>query len=262
MSVLAQAAPVCPTCRAPAVPGPDRQYVTVSPRRGGLRTLTPKARCPPPTPQPGVPLLRFVSGETRPIQCGPAQTAKPALFTPCPPCCSLGSHRQLPPWELGAMRCPSPQGWAGGPPLLVGGRDGPRGGWGHWEGPGQGWEIVPECYQPIVSPLVGLSPPAGQGRVIKGCPPPCPGHRRYSGRELGWAAWGGRSPLEPAFSSASSPSSPLQPQVTGAMWDRVGWSPWWGVLGLVPLPWGSPGTLSPPHGLPAKANPPGHLMVV
>lgn len=54
---------------------------------------------------------------------------------------------------------------------MVWGRNGPREGWGHWEGPGQGWEIVLECYQPIISPTVGLSPLAGQGRAIKGCPP-------------------------------------------------------------------------------------------
>lgn len=52
------------------------------------------------------------------------------------------------------------------------GRDGPRESWGHWEGPEQGWEIVPECYQPIVWTVAGLSPLAGQGRAIKGCVPP------------------------------------------------------------------------------------------
>lgn len=48
---------------------------------------------------------------------------------------------------------------------------------------------------------------------------PQPGLRQHSRRELGWATWSGCFPLEPAFSSASSPSSPLQPLVTGDVWD-------------------------------------------
>lgn len=46
--------------------------------------------------------------------------------------------------------------------------------------------------------------------------------------------------------------------------DREQWGKtlWWGMLGLVSLPWGSPGPMSPSFGMPANGNPHSHLRVL
>lgn len=183
---------------------------------GDQRTLTPKPICPLPTPQPRVPLLGFVSGETRQIQPGPAQPVCKNSPLPCalPPTPQgpTGSH---PYWELGprgalvlrdrleVLPCWWGQGWPQGGAVALG-------------GPWEGWEIVGECYQPIVCLT-------GQGRAIKGCP--WAWTKAAFQEEPGWAAWHGRFPLEPAFSSASSPSSPL---VTGNSGVRPSGGGCWG----------------------------------
>lgn len=100
-------------------------------------------------------------------------------------------------------------------------------------------------------PRGGAQPSSRRGEGHKELSP-CPGRRWHSGRKPWWAAWGGPSALQPAFSSVSSPNLLLQPQVTG---HRVGRSPWWGP-GLVPPLWGSLGILLLPHGIPAAATPP------
>lgn len=134
--VLARAAPVCPTCRAPAVPGPDGQCVTVSPGRGDLRTSTPTARCPPHTPQPGVPLLGFVSGETRPIQRGPAQTVcKNSTFCPVPSLPLLGVPQAAAPMGAGGHEVPWSPGMGWRSSLADGGQGWPQGGLGALGGP-------------------------------------------------------------------------------------------------------------------------------
>jgi len=123
-------------------------------------------------------------------------------FAPRPPSRSPGSRRQPPWWELSPWGAPVPRGtprcWGAG--MAPG---------GCWEGPGQGWEIGTECYQPIVSPAAGLSPPARQGRAIKGCPPALEagGIRGGSrGGQHGAAAlpWNLPSPLPPRPAHRSS----------------------------------------------------------
>lgn len=132
--VLAWAAPGHPVGQAPVVPSADRRCVTAG--RGNQRTLTPKPRCPSPaTPQPSVPLLGFVSGETRQIQLGPPQPVCRNSPLPCalPPTPQgpAGSHPQGS-WGPEVPRSTG-TGWRSC--LAGGGRDGPGGGGrGHWEG--------------------------------------------------------------------------------------------------------------------------------
>ena len=105
---------------------------------GDLRTLTPKARCPPPTPQPSVPFLGFVSRETRPVQPCPAQSVCKNSTLPCGLPAAPWGPAAATPMGAGRHEVAQPPGTGWRSSLAGGGQGWPQGGPGALGGPWAG----------------------------------------------------------------------------------------------------------------------------